>query len=422
MKAIYKAVDIALLGLRSLTVHKVRSLLTALGILFGVWSVIAMLAISEGASYQSQLHLREMGSANIIVRSVKPPQDSGATAASRGALIYGLTRQDVACLRGNLPGVQKCVSTHQTLRYAHANGKNVLVTLIATEPSYADVVQMDMEDGWFIRDVDVLRHRPHCVVTRFLADRLFAYEDPLGQTVRVAGEPLVIVGILSRLPRTLAEGVIDAGSCVIIPQSTDRSRFGEYSVVVAQGVFMMEKVDVSQVILQMADEKAVLEGAEIARSLMKRRHEESDYETIVPRELLEQIRKQSRLWSIVFMVIASVSLVVGGIGIMNIMLASVTERTREIGIRRALGAKRTDIIVQFLVESVTLTTVGGVIGIAIGITVPWGVEKLLNFMTIVTASTLLVPFLMAVVVGLASGLYPALRAAKLDPIVALRHE
>jgi putative ABC transport system permease protein len=172
----------------------------------------------------------------------------------------------------------------------------------------------------------------------------------------------------------------------------------------------------------MADEQAVIDGAGIARNLLARFHQSRDYEVTVPLELIEQRRKQLRLWNFMFVAIASVSLLVGGIGIMNIMLASVTERTREIGIRRALGAKRRDITTQFLVESVTLTTVGGLLGIAIGLLVPWAVEWLLHRTTIVTAYTLLLPFGMAVAVGLVSGLYPALRAARLDPIVALRHE
>jgi putative ABC transport system permease protein len=172
----------------------------------------------------------------------------------------------------------------------------------------------------------------------------------------------------------------------------------------------------------MTDDRSVLNGANIARSLLARHHEEEDYEVTVPLELIEQRKKQQRLWNIMFLMIASISLVVGGIGIMNIMLASVTERTREIGVRRALGAKRRDIITQFLVESVTLTTVGGLVGIGIGMLVPWLVEATLALKTIVSPATLLLPLCMAIIVGLVAGLYPAMRAARLDPIVALRHE
>ncbi len=296
------------------------------------------------------------------------------------------------------------------------------MTVIATEPSYAEVVDIPVRAGRFFNNVDMLRSLPHCLLTEALANRLFPAMDPLYKMVLVNGEPLTVIGILDRLPRTLAVGMEAPDHCVLIPLATDRNRFGELNLVVARGSFSMEKVEVSQLVLQMVDEQAVVEGARVVRSLLERYRENADFAIDVPLELLEQKRKQARLWSIVFMAIASVSLVVGGIGIMNTMLASVTERTREIGIRRALGAKKGDIVSQFLVESVTLTTVGGAVGILIGVLVPWAVEAILGFRAVSTASTMLVPFAMAVAVGLISGLYPALRAAQLDPIEALRHE
>ena len=209
---------------------------------------------------------------------------------------------------------------------------------------------------------------------------------------------------------------------MMIPYATDMAIFGELMYLREQGSRTGEIVEVSQLILQMRDEKAVLAGAEIARSLLERHHEGDDYEIIVPLELIEQAAEQSRLWTTVFVVIAAVSLLVSGIGIMNIMLASVTERTREIGIRRALGARRMDITIQFLTEAVMLTTVGGLIGIAVGLLVPALIERKLGFETHWSALTLMLPFVTAVISGLLSGLYPAIRAARLDPITALRHE
>ena len=209
---------------------------------------------------------------------------------------------------------------------------------------------------------------------------------------------------------------------VFIPMTTDRTRFGKYMMIRTGSSRYIELVEVSQVILQMTDEDAVVRGAKIARSLLGREHDKRDYEIVVPQELIEQLRRQQQLWNIMFFLIASVSLVVGGIGIMNIMLASVTERTREIGIRRALGAKRRDITTQFLIETIALTTVGGLAGIALGLISIRFVGKPLKIEPIVSTLTLVIPLLMAVLVGLASGLYPAMRAAKLDPITALRHE
>ncbi|MCD6304580.1 MAG: FtsX-like permease family protein, partial [Planctomycetes bacterium] len=298
----------------------------------------------------------------------------------------------------------------------------ITASIIATEPTYARVARTDLVAGRFISSVDILRRRPCCVVTRSLARRMFLFADPIGQTLRLADEPFIVVGVLARLPRALAGGGSDVGNHVIIPLSTDRNHFGEYTVMWTKGSATFERVEVSQIILQMADERDVLHGAQIARHLLRRFHEEEDYEITVPLELIAQRKKQQRLWNIMFLIIASISLVVGGIGIMNIMLASVTERTREIGVRRALGAKRRDIITQFIVESVTLTTIGGLIGIGIGLLVPYLVEWVLDLKTIVSPATLLLPLGMAIGVGLIAGLYPAVRAAKLDPIVALRHE
>jgi len=421
MKAIYKVTDIVRLGVFSLLVHKVRSMLTALGIIFGVWSVIAMLAISQGASYESQISLRRLGSDNIIIGSVKPPED--AMAAESGALHYGLTHQDVARMRDNIPGVLRAVVIHSTPKLAYAGGANQhQVTVLATEPGFAGVARARMKEGRFINSLDMLRRASVCVVTDSLADKVFGHGSPMGKTVRLSGMAFVVVGVLDRLPGKLTGGPADAGDYVLIPHTTEQMRFGDMTVVQSQGSEVFERVEVSTAILQMVDEQAVVNGAAIARGMLERSRRQVDYQITVPLEEIEQRKRQMEIWSYVLMAIALVSLVVGGIGIMNIMLAGVTERTREIGIRRALGAKRRDIVVQFLVEAMTLTTAGGLAGILVGLVVPWAVENTLKFKTIVTTQTLVLPFVVAVAVGLISGLYPAMRAARLDPIHALRHE
>jgi putative ABC transport system permease protein len=235
--------------------------------------------------------------------------------------------------------------------------------------------------------------------------------------------PFIVVGVMDRLPPLLAGQTSMSGHYVLVPWNSALDRFGKFSIILAAGSYTAEKVDVSYLILQMKDEDAVLQGAEVARSLLARYHpDRAEFHVRVPLEEIELQKKQKRLWNIMFLVIASVSLLVGGIGIMNIMLASVTERTREIGIRRAVGASQVDIVWQFLLESVALTIVGGLIGVGIGVCVPWVVEQFLGIRTVISTVTLVLPFAMAVIVGLVSGLYPALRAAKLDPIVALRHE
>ena len=422
MKAAYKITDVVRLALKSLAVHKARSALTVTGILFGVWCVIAMLAINAGLSFESQRDLRELGSSNIIIESIKPAQGSSkATGQDYGTLVYGLTDTDVVLLRDNVPLVRRCVTAHRTQQYAFAGTQNLAVGVIATEPAYELVAPMDIPHGRFLTSSDMLQRKANCVITASLARKLFSYKDPLGQTVRLAREPFRVVGVLARLPHALAYGSGDVEDYVIIPMTTHRSRFGRFTIIIRAGSQTREKVDVSQCILQLVNEQAVLSAARMIPFLLDRYHD-GDYLTRVPIEEIKLKEKDRKRWNFMFLAIASVSLLVGGIGIMNIMLASVTERTREIGIRRALGAKRRDIVSQFLVESVVLTTVGGLLGICIGLLVPWGVERVLKFTTIVTVSTLLLPMVMAVAVGLVSGIYPAMRAAKLDPIVALRHE
>jgi len=427
MTATHKILDVLRLAVRSLRAHLVRSILTSLGIIFGVCGVIAMLGITEGASYQSQLYLRELGSDKIIIRSVNPPEEDKASESRRGPNVYGLNADDVARLQSNIPDVVRCVTLHQSKKYLSFGTKRQTVSVFGTGPELGLVARIRMAAGRFLTVSDMVIEpvpKAACVMPASLARRVFGYLDPIGQTVLIGAEPFHLVGILAQVPQAVEAGMGGRDECVFVPDTVRKRRLGKFTLLRAKGGFQFERVDVSQIILQMKDEEAVSVGAGIARSLLSRTHDKADYLVKVPMELLAQKRKQTRLWAIVLLVIAGISLVVGGIGIMNIMLASVTERTREIGVRRALGAKQADIAVQFLVESVALTIVGGLLGIAVGLLGPWAVDRagVLPFETIITPWAIVVPFLRAVAVGLVSGLYPALRAAKLDPIEALRHE
>lgn len=421
----FKFRDMVILGLHGVVVHKVRSVLTILGILFGVWSVIAMLAINAGLGVQSQKDLRRLGSTNIIVDSVKPETDAANSGSHHGALVYGLSQSDVERLAANTPGVLQEAILHKTQKTASAGSQTRAVTVLGVEPNYLAVANGQPPRGRFLVDADLLLRRNVCVIPQSFADRMFPAEDALGQILHLIdadGKPFRIVGIVPFLPAALSGQLGESGDAVFIPLTTSRSEFGTMSIQYMQGSRSVEKVEISQCILRMQDESAVLRGAPVVRNLLARDHPRGDYALKIPVEEIELMKADTRRWNVMFFLIASVSLLVGGIGIMNIMLASVTERTREIGVRRALGAKKSDIVTQFLVEAVTLTTLGGLLGIAIGLFVPWLLQQMLTIETLITPMTLIVPFVMAVVVGLLSGLYPALRAAKLDPIEALRHE
>ncbi|MFP4355118.1 MAG: ABC transporter permease [Phycisphaerae bacterium] len=426
MKPLTKLSDNIRLAIGNLWVHKVQSSLTALGIIFGVWGVVAMLAINEGASAAASQALRRLGTDNILIQSVKPPvENMEASDSSEGTEKYGLTHVDVERLVDNIPRVRQHVVTHQTTKRIHKSGKNHQVTVIASSPLYAELARVSIVRGRFITHSDNAifpQSKAVIVLTGPLIREIFTYRDPIGQTVRLNGQPFTVVGVMEPLPDSITGQNVDASRCAVIPWQTAMNMFGPVSVPPGGDDDQAERVEVSQLIMQMADEQAVLAGQEVAENLLARFHDRPDYTVRVPLAQIRAMAEQRRFWNITLFGIAAISLVVGGIGIMNIMLASVTERTREIGIRRALGARRGDIVLQFLVEAVALTTLGGLVGIALGKAAPSLIEDFMDFRPVVANWTLLLPFAMAILVGLISGLYPAMRAARLDPITALRHE
>jgi putative ABC transport system permease protein len=427
----YEFVSTVRLGVKSLMLHKLRSALTMLGIIFGVCSVIAMLAIGEGASYEAQEAIKKLGSNNILIRSLKPPEQARQQSGGGGRgmqLKYGLTYDDGARLRSTIPGVVRVLPMRIIRENVRFDRNEIPCQVIGTLPFYPGITGAAVVRGRFLAYFDEEHAENVCVITTGLARRLFPSQDPLEHTVRIDAFYYRVVGIVQE--RSQPEQRSQAGKMegqpldnnVYIPLNASRTRFGDVLIRRTAGSVEAEEVQLHQVTVQMRDLAAVETADPQIKALLNRFHDQNDYEIIVPLQLLRQAEQTKRIFNIVLGSIAAISLLVGGIGIMNIMLATVTERTREIGVRRALGAKRRDITRQFLVETVVLSVGGGLIGVCIGILTPVVVSHLTTMKTIVTIWSVLLAFGISGAVGVLFGLYPAKAAARLDPIEALRHE
>jgi len=412
------------LGVRSLTLHKLRSTLTAMGIIFGVSSVIAMLSIGEGASWEAQEEIKKLGSQNIILKSEKPKEEEQSVIRSE-VVEYGLTHEDLARVSQTIPGVKSLVPMRIARTDANHRVARTDVQVVGTVPGYLDAGNARVARGRFLADGDLSALRNVCVLGSQVARSLFPIEDPVYKMVKVASDFYQVVGVMRETGAASGTGgadVDDRNRDVYIPLSTFDRRFGETLVHVISGGRHMERVEIHQIIATLESDQVVMSAARAVRSLLDRFHDSADFEVVVPLELLIQKERTKRIFNVVLGSIAAISLLVGGIGIMNIMLATITERTREIGIRRALGAKRRDITVQFLIETVVLSTSGGLLGMGLGTAIPFVVEASSGMKTIVTPYSIVVSFGISVAVGVIFGLYPARRAAMMDPIEALRRE
>ncbi len=425
------------LGIRNLLLHKLRSFLTALGMILGVSSVISMLAIGEGSKRHAVEQIRRLGAANVIIRSVKPQQeDSGeqptTTTASQQqnsrVLEYGLKYRDFDLLKATLPTLRLAVpialvrKNAQHGRYRVANAR-----ILGTTPEYLEVKNLSVRRGRFLTGPDVYATANVAVLAAGAAERLFSYEDPLNKKLLLGQGAYTVVGVLnaqgsgSATPGAIGQQNFNRD--IYIPITAAQRRFGELQMIVRSGGTDFERTQLSEITLAVHDENLVSQTAAMARKLIRQNHPNAeDFEIQVPLELLHRAEEEKRIWNLVLGSIAGISLLVGGIGIMNIMLATVTERTREIGIRRALGAKRRDITAQFLVETVLLSLGGGMLGILLGVAIPVTVSQFSDIETVLSAWSILLAFGIAAATGVVFGLYPARRAALMDPIEALRHE
>ena len=422
------------LGIKSLWLHRLRSALTTLGIVFGVCSVIAMLAIGEGASQATQEVIARLGSTNLIIETVEPPMERADT-EEEIIFSYGLTYKDAESIRNTIPDVDVIVPIReidQEARYLH---RKAAIKVIGTIPWYTEVSPIHVISGRFLSSTDFHMQRTVCVIDEQIIGELFAFDNPMGKDIQVKGDFYRVVGVTGTpslgnaqngfgdaLPAEMTSDSAAAGN-VYVPLSTAKGRFSEMDFSYSGGKETRQKVELQKITVKVRSREQVLPMRQVLDALLKRLHEEKkDYRIIAPLELLREAKQTQRIFSIVLGSIAAISLLVGGIGIMNIMLSTVSERTREIGIRRALGAKKRDIIVQFLSETLLLTLFGGLLGIVLGSSIPFFVTYFGHMPTVITGSSLVLSFGISALVGVVFGLYPAYRAANMDPIESLRHE
>lgn len=409
------------LGVKNLLLHKMRSALTMLGVVFGVASVIAMLAVGEGASEEALEQIRKLGSSNIIVSTQKP---AASTIGDRGHMsIYGLTYENQRHMLETIAHVKKIAPAKIIKKEARLAQRTMDVRVVGTTAEWFDLVERNVIAGRTLNKQDQRIKAGVAILTEYGARRLLAAESSIGQDIRIGGNYFEVVGIIQ------SEGGVgssvqtpDQEVDIYVPLSSAKERFGDIFVQRTGGSSIRERVELHQIIVQAEDISYVEQIAAGLEQLLKTSLPNGEYRISVPLALLKQAEATKRTFNIVLGSIAGISLLVGGIGIMNIMLASVTERTREIGIRRAIGARKNQIIIQFLIETIVLSSLGGAIGVGLGVTIPFLISAFAGMPTIITPISLIFSVGISVSIGVIFGLYPAVRAANLDPIDALRHE
>ena len=403
--------------------HKLRTFLTMLGVVFGVGSVVAMLSVGEGASQQALEQIRKIGSNNIIISAIKSQDDKSTTTVNSFMSMYGLTYNDFRRMSESIDTIRRTVPVKTVRKDARFNTRILELRVVGTTPIWFTMLDRQVIAGRVLSPQDNKTIANVVVLTEYGARRLLATENTIGEKVRIGGDYFEIIGIVK------SEGGMagniqmpDEQTDAYIPISVAQKYFGDLTYKRTAGSRTLELVELHQIIVQVDELENVVSTSKAIEAMLKRFHKKEDYMISVPLALLRQAEASKKTFNIVLGSIACISLLVGGIGIMNIMLASVTERTREIGIRRAIGAKRKQIITQFIIETVVLSTSGGIIGIGIGILIPWLITFFSGMPTVVTASSIFLSAGISLAVGIIFGMYPAVRAANVDPIIALRHE
>lgn len=408
----------AQLGMQNLMLHGLRSLLTMLGMIFGVAAVVAMLSIGAGARQKVMALIEQMGVRNLIVEAKETLEWQAHSKIRK--ISPGLTLQDYRVIQDDLEGV-----VASTPRKRMTPSKMIpkplqdMPTIYGVSPAYEQIAALHLASGRFFDQQDEEQAAPICVLGTAAKWSLFGSSEAVGQYIKVNEQWFRVIGVVS--PQLSAEADIggapaaDANNNIYIPLQSSLLRLEDsYSDV---------RDEIDGIYINLAEADNISEAAQVVRAVLNSSHHGADdFSIVVPAELLAEQRRTEHLFNMVMVAIASISLLVGGIGIMNIMLASILERTREIGLRRAVGARQSDIVRQFVVEATMISFAGGTIGVVFGFFISKLIAWLAGWSTIVTFSSIALAFLVSISVGLVFGIYPATKAARLDPVEAIRYE
>jgi len=418
LKNIQQWLPDVVLGLENLSTHKLRSLLTMLGMIFGVAAVVAMLSIGAGAQQKVMAFIEQLGVRNLIVEAKEAANWQDLQKVRRTS--PGLTLNDFSVLKRNLQGVEeatprKRVHPSKVLPKPQQDPPVVF----GVRPGYLTIASMRVTEGRFFTAADDSAAAPVCVLGAAAKDSLFGAANSVGEYVKLNDEWFHVIGVVA--PQLAAQGETsgiqseDLNNLVYAPLNSVLTRLED-----SQGYY---KDEIDGIYLRMASAGDSSANAKIARGILNvTHHEAGDFTIVVPAELLAEQRRTEQLFNTVMVAIASISLLVGGIGIMNIMLAAILERTREIGVRRAVGARQRDIVRQFVIEAVLISFAGGLLGIGVGFAMSEMIAWFAGWSTVVTAASILLAFAVSLSVGLVFGIYPAMKAARLDPVEAIRYE
>jgi putative ABC transport system permease protein len=406
-------IRVAIYGLRD---HKFRSFLTMLGIIFGTASVIAMISIGEGAKKQAMAKYQDLGVSNIIIRDkdlTDPDLEQARIKFSRG-----LSLDDTKAIAEIVPGVKGIAPQSEAKLDAMYGDKSSKATVIGVTPEVTKILNYRLDKGIFIDQDQYDRNLKVCVLGANISHELFSYEEPMGKNIKLGDQWYEVAGVLQTkalFTETVGElAARDLNNDVYIPLSTFGKRIPKTNILTSE---------LKQVTVKLESSEKLIESAAVIRSIISRRHfNNDDFSIVIPYELMEQEKSESRIYNLLLASIAAISLIVGGIGIMNIMLASVMERTQEIGIRRAIGGRRSDILGQFVTEAMAMSITGGLIGVFLGIALSLGIALFTAVKTSLTLYSIFIAFSFSVIVGITFGYLPARRAADLKPIESIRHE